>query len=560
MAARSPGASADPEREALPVMRGHERAARWTAARAVALGASLAALAACPQPRVGAPAQSGQGVGGPKIEITGASVDGAGHVVAALRITRGGTPVATVEEAAALAPKFTLAALSVHPVDGLAAWRSLLLTGAQTIASLPPGGPGTPATAVVTNVKQPGAESSGTLAGAAGAFTYAYATALPADLDPSQTLRVGVWLLGNGTVDGTATFDFRPAGGAAAPRDVVLHENCRACHDAVRSSEGAVGVRICTTCHTWQSADPDTADPAALHPASKAVDPNPLELGRLVHRIHRGKELPTLYTSTSTTVPAPSLPPPAGTALPYPFNAPKPGVTPRNNPVLGRKYSIVGSTGREVIFGEVRSHVPTDPNLPARTLAGGGVFPRDLRDCAVCHQGAPQGYEVLYAISRRTCSGCHPDVWYDTAAITDTSHFAHAGGPQADDAQCRGCHVAPTATQPKVWAPIAEIHVPPHRAPRYDRPTIEIVGVDNLKPGAAPTIRFKLYDRLGTLSPPGAPTPATETGLLASPVARALQGLSINMGGPTQPGYGGLPVGSTASPSERSPADHTFSR
>jgi OmcA/MtrC family decaheme c-type cytochrome len=526
------------------VIRERERAARFTA-RAIVLGASLlSSLAGCKEPSIGDPARSGAGVGGARIEITGARLD-AGRVVASLRMTRGGAPVATVAEAKALDPQFTLAALSTHPVDGIAAWTSFLLTGRQTIPSLPPSGPGTPAGNVLANARQPGAESSGTLAGADGAFTYAYANALPgacpappsplpADrrcFDPARTLRIGVWLLGNGTADGTSTFDFRPDGGAAAPRDVALDANCHSCHDAVRSPQGAVGVKICTTCHTWQDADPDTVDPAALDGATAATDPNPLELGRFIHRIHRGKNLPTLYAAAAggATVPAPTLP--SATAPPLPFF---PG---RNAAIVGRKFAVVGPQSREVVYGHVIAR--TENGVPAMTIATGAVFPRDLRDCGACHQGAPQSNETLYAISRRTCGGCHPDAWYQDTAITDAVHLAHTGGPQANDGECRGCHVAATAAQPKVYAPIAEIHAPPQQSPHYDRPRLEIVRVENLRPGAAPTIKFTLRDRVGDISPIGAPTPAYDsTPPFPNPVTRSMHyyvggWLGITVNGPT---------------------------
>ncbi len=535
------------------MIRGHERAAR-ASARAIVLGASLlASLAGCKQPSVGEASRSS--VGGVRIEIAAARID-AGHVVATLRITRRGVPVATAEEAKALDPRFTLAALSTHPADGIAAWTSFLLVGRQTSPSLPPGGPGTAAGNVVANVRQPGAESTGTLAGADGAFTYTYATALPAAcpappnplpvdrlcFDPDRTLRIGVWLLGNGNADGTSTFEFRPSGAAAAPRDVALHRNCQACHDEVRSHDGAVGVKICTTCHTWQNADPDTVDPAALDGATGATDPNPLELGRLVHRIHRGRNLPTLYAAAAagTTVPAPALP--SATALPLPY------FPARNAAVLGRKYSFVGAASRQVVFGRIVAR--SENGLPAKTLATGVVFPRDLRDCAVCHQGAPQANETLYGISRRTCAGCHPEGWFGATTITDAVHFAHPGGPQADDVECRGCHVAATAAHPKVYAPIADIHVQPHHSPYFDRARLEIVSVANVRPGAAPTVRFRLHDRLGEISPIGAAVPAYDTtSPFPSPVMRSLAFLpdhngwmAITVNGPTAPAYGYQPL------------------
>ena len=151
-------------------------------ARAGLLAAWFLSLAGCKQPTVGEPVQPAQ-VSGPKVEITGASVDGTGHLHASLRITRAGLPVPSPAEALALQPVFTVAALSTNPGDGLSAWRSLLLTGAQTLASLPAAGPGTPPSAVTTNVKQPGGDEGGTLTGGDGAFEYVYANALPASFE-----------------------------------------------------------------------------------------------------------------------------------------------------------------------------------------------------------------------------------------------------------------------------------------------------------------------------------------------------------------------------------------
>jgi OmcA/MtrC family decaheme c-type cytochrome len=159
---------------------------------------------------------------------------------------------------------------------------------------------------VLANVRQPGSESDGTLEGTDGTFTYLFANALPAEFDASETLRIGVWLAGvEGTAATTATYDYRPAGGAAAPRDTVLDASCQACHAAVISPhDPIVGVKICLTCHTWQNADPDTVDPVAMGGAT--AYPNPLDLGRLAHRIHRGKNLPTLYRSSSAAATPPS--------------------------------------------------------------------------------------------------------------------------------------------------------------------------------------------------------------------------------------------------------------
>jgi OmcA/MtrC family decaheme c-type cytochrome len=498
------------------------------------VAACCGALAGCKQPALGA-AQQAQEVNGPAIEIASASVAETGHVVVSLRVTNGGIPVATSEEVATLAPTFTLAALSVHPVDGLASWKSLLLTGWQVAPKLPPGGPGTPPDKIVENARQPGYESTGTLTGGDGAFTYVFANELPTGSVETETLRVGVWLAGTpGTPRTTATHDFRPSGEAPAPRDTVLDANCNRCHGSVRAHGGyRVGVKVCLTCHTWQLADPDTVDPAAMSGASAATDPNPLDLGRLVHRIHRGKNLPTLHASSSTE-PAPDLA--SADWLPPPFF---PG---RNAPVAGRKYAVVGYQSREFVFGRVVERKSGD-GTRTKVLAEGVAYPRDLRDCDACHGGAPQEREVLYGVSRRTCQGCHPETWFGADRITGVVHFAHPGGPQQEDSQCRGCHVAATAEQPKVWAPIQEIHVSPARSRRHSAPEVEIVSVTGLSPGAAPTVVFRLRDRVGPIAPrPGAPLPASETGSSASPLPRALSYLAISVSGPTSPDYAAPPM------------------
>lgn len=484
--------------------------------------AVAAAGAACDEPKVGPPAQ-GSGPVPPLIAVTGASVSGSDQVVATFTVTRSGALSAS--EVASLRPTWTLAELSTEPVSGIAAWKSLVLTGAQTLAQLPVAGPGTPPQNVLANVKQPGAETAGaTVDLGDGSFSYTFATPLPAGWDPTHTYRIGVWLAGTPGAAGTsATFDFVPAVGPPQVRDTVLDQNCDGCHGRLAAHEGyRSGVRLCLTCHTFQNADPDTTDPAAMSPATPATDPNPLELGRLVHRIHRGRNLPTLYASSSTA-PAPALP--SATALPLPFF---PG---RNAAVAGARYSVVGDQGREFVFGRVLSR--TDNGQPARLVAAGVAFPRDLRHCDACHGGAPQATEQVAAISRRTCQGCHPDAWFG-AGGTDQVHFAHAGGPQPDDTQCAGCHIAATPTQPKVYAPIAELHRPPFDSPRWNGLTGAIVAVANLSPGMSPTVTFTLADRDGAPTPLGSPTPAADA---TSPVPRALERVAITFSGPTAPDY-----------------------
>ena len=115
---------------------------------------------------------------GPKIEITGASVDAASRVVVTVRVSRDERPL-PLDAARALGPAWTLAALSPDPVNpaALRVWRSLIQTGAEKHANLPVAGPGTPEANVLHDeaARQPGAETSGAwVEQGGGEFTYTF--------------------------------------------------------------------------------------------------------------------------------------------------------------------------------------------------------------------------------------------------------------------------------------------------------------------------------------------------------------------------------------------------
>ncbi len=510
------------------------------------VGLCLAAVA-CQQPSVGERVVAAAPGEGPLLVIEKAWIDLHGHAVATFTVTEHDVPLA-LAEVLALAPRFTLAKLTDHPADGQRAWESLVLTGAHVAQTLRPGGPDDPL--VLANVRQPGYESASSLVDLGeGSYRYVFATRLTG-FDPYETIRVGAWLNGveEGSLRTAATFDFSPSFGPVEARDTVLDANCVDCHGAaVVAHETVAGVRLCLTCHTWQSVDVLSIDPAAIFTTTTTAltDPNPLELGRMLHRIHRGKDLPTLYQSTWNPAFSPAAWDPASppTTVPAPFVQQKPG-WPARDPLPGRKYSIFAEDGREVVFGRSVLLSTFDPYIvttfaTTMLLAKGGLFPRDLRDCGACHRDAAQGWVVTYGITRRTCSGCHPEVWYQASSpAVDRSRFPHIGGPQADDSKCLGCHVT---GEPKLYASIEEAHVPPARSPRYSKPVVEILRVDDLVPGGRPKVTFRMYDRIGPIVPSlGAPVPAFEPdGPLTSYVPRrfAPTSIVIKIQGPTVPDY-----------------------
>jgi OmcA/MtrC family decaheme c-type cytochrome len=368
-----------------------------------------------------------------------------------------------------------------------------------------------------------------------GRYRYVYANALEG-VGPDDILRVGTWLdAAVPSRDTSATRDFRASGRPvedAERRDTVSDDACGNCHGTL-VHHGRSGVRLCLTCHTWQSSDPQTADPAAM---TAAANPNPLELGRLVHRIHRGKELPTLYQASSSGVDPNPLDTTA--TLPLPFS-------PENSTtaLVGRSFVVVGDRAERFVFGEIARRATLDGTV-VTTVASGTLFPGDLRDCGTCHDRTSTDPEAVTTttISRRVCSGCHPDVWFGTTGPTDASHLPHTGGPQAHDLDCKGCHVDPTGfpAWAKLWAPISgpsTVHAAIAKSALYDKPVAEITSVTGLVPGGNAVVRFKLRDRTGFIGPtPSAPNPPTADSAspAASPIAkasRALTTLSIRLVG-----------------------------
>lgn len=482
--------------------------------------ASVLAIAGCKldtaPPRVGPKAGSGPPPAGLVVRLVEASVDPDRRVAAMLEITKDDVPL-DAAAVAALRPALTLAGLATEPVSKLSAWRSYLLVGAQRIATLPLSPPGTPAASALAllDQQQPGAEPAVLEDLGLGRFRHVFATPLSAEYRAGETLRVGVFMQAvAGTPAATATLDFVAGGGTPATREVVVDAGCASCHGTVRGHGATrIGTRICVTCHTYQAVDPDTMDPAALATATRLTDPNPLEFGRLVHRIHRGKNLPTLYAASSSA-PAPVLP--SDTALPLPFYPGRSGLT----PVAGRKFSVIGDASHERVFAEVvvRSTLAGVARAPE---VAGIYYPRDYRDCAVCHAGAAdQAVALTGEVSRRSCHGCHADVWFGAFIGTlDGVHFAHPGGPQGDDLGCRECHVR-SAVHPDPLAPLDQVHQAPLDRLAANLPQLEVLEVRDLRPGARPTIVFRVRDQHGLITSLDAPVPAIVPEV--SPVPRAL--------------------------------------
>ncbi len=136
---------------------------------------------------------------------------------------------------------------------------------------------------------QASADSGGTTQPVAvGEYVYTFKTKAPlVTYDPTTTHRIGIYGSRNltvwdlGTNYASTTFDFVPAGGTPAPRDVVRTPDCNACHYQLAFHGGSRrGVDLCVMCHTPQTTDPNTG--------------NPLDMPVMTHAIHIGTSFPTI--------------------------------------------------------------------------------------------------------------------------------------------------------------------------------------------------------------------------------------------------------------------------
>ncbi|MBI3183336.1 MAG: OmcA/MtrC family decaheme c-type cytochrome [Myxococcales bacterium] len=217
---------------------------------------------------------------------------------------------------------------------------------------------------------QPAADSGGTFAELApGSFTYTFGSKAQTDLSAMHA--VGAYA--TRTVDerlfvSNAVFHFIPAGGeVGATREVVRTQACNSCHNPLEAHGGARReTALCVLCHSAQALDPDTG--------------NTVDFRVMVHKIHRGEDLPSVRAGTP--------------------------------------YRIIGF--RQTVFD-------------FSTVA----FPQDIRNCQTCHLGA-QAEAWLTRPSRAACGSCH-----DLTAFIEPvppGMTLHKAGVQLDDAQCALCH------------------------------------------------------------------------------------------------------------------------
>lgn len=265
-----------------------------------------------------------------------------------------------------------------------------------------------------------------------GTHTYKFATAVPADYDPTRPHQIAGQFRRVFVVDGleykyNLAYPFIPADAkqAVETREIVATETCNNCHTRL-SVHGDVRreVQLCITCHTDQSTD--------------AQSGNSLDFAMMIHKIHRGAELPSVQA--------------------------------------GEPYEIVGFGGQAFDF----SHVE---------------FPQDIRNCQACHANAPQGDVFFNKPTINGCASCHDRTWFGSPDAVPETFTMHTGGEQVDNSLCALCH-KPTGPAP---APIMEAHMRPVDSPEAPGLSLNILDVATtpVEGGQQLEVTFEALDKSG---------------------------------------------------------------
>lgn len=207
-----------------------------------------------------------------------------------------------------------------------------------------------------------------------GTYVYFFATditALPnVTYDAALTHRLSLEVRGFVPVH-NPVYTFRASDGATTglfTRDIVKVGNCNRCHEELAlHGEARFETQQCVLCHNPGSTDQDSG--------------NTIDFKVLIHKIHRGANLPSV--------------------------------------VAGGSYEIYGFSESEHDFSDVE-------------------FPQDIRNCTNCHDPSdpetPDAANYLTVPTREACGSCHDDVNFVTGAGHSDANFAAA------NSDCTVCH------------------------------------------------------------------------------------------------------------------------
>ena len=191
-----------------------------------------------------------------------------------------------------------------------------------------------------------------------GHAKYTFALSLPSTFDVTQTATLGIYagrrlqaIVGKDYNAPSVIQSFRPDGGAVGPAfDALETAACNSCHNPLKMHDqfegaGVLNAKLCVMCHTPEFPITQTGQS--------------LNFKVMVHKIHRGANLPSVQAGT-----------------PYTLGP-------------GADFSSV-------------------------------VFPQDIRNCATCHAPSAAGASNWFTFpSRAACQSCHDNVNFTTGANHD---------------------------------------------------------------------------------------------------------------------------------------------
>jgi OmcA/MtrC family decaheme c-type cytochrome len=290
-----------------------------------------------------------------------------------------------------------------------------------------------------------------------GTYQYTFAKNITNDADilydATLTHRVGFEIRGLAPAI-NPVYTFQPSSGATDDifsREIVDNDTCEACHDQLAFHGGArFDTRYCVMCHS-----PTTFD---------AQSGNTVDLKVMIHRIHRGSELPSVQPA----------------ALPAGQTSGEVG--------LGLSYGIYG-------YG-LTLHEYDDV-----------VFPQDHRNCTTCHEetdaDTPQASNYRMTVNSAACGACHDATTQTIVGGVPQGpapvpiNFATGQGHSAanlavQDQDCTTCH-GPDATINNGDLRTVKVHEIPEKlaAQKFE---FKVLSVTNTAPGQNPTVTIQVTD------------------------------------------------------------------
>jgi OmcA/MtrC family decaheme c-type cytochrome len=362
-------------------------------------------------------------VAGLRAEIVGARISADRRAIATIKLSDSKGQPLDLDDLDCHSARFIIAVVRASR-SGETAYHNYILTRVAGKEFVYKGEPRKPA---LTETLQPDFDRDGVFTRVRpGIFTYTFKTTLPSDYDRHSTHVIGGELTRDkGRFVANPLFEFVPSGSKVkTQRAVVETATCNNCHEPLKYHGGtrrAVG--YCALCHTPQLTDPESGES--------------LEFKVFVHKIHRGKLLPSVKG--------------------------------------GKPYFMVGTDQKVADYTNLRY---------TQVVMSDGVA-KDLRNCKACHTGA-KSENWRQSPSIAACTACHDNVDLRTGKN-------HPAGPQAEGT-CNGCH---QPEGPEFGPSIAGAHTFPGWSNQLPGIVFDILKIESTWPGQTPVVAFSVKDKKG---------------------------------------------------------------